>query len=84
MEHIQVYDIAIVPLIIALVAVFIQLGLPKKLAPTIALLLGIAVGVLYVAPADPKQGVIIGLALGIAAVGLHSGTKNTLDKEKQE
>lgn len=81
MENLTIYDIAVAPLIIAIVAFATEMGLPKKYAPSLSLALGVAAGVIYVAPNDPKQGVVIGLALGIAAVGLHSGTKNSVKKD---
>jgi L-cystine uptake protein TcyP (sodium:dicarboxylate symporter family) len=76
----QIYGLALVPLLIAVVAVFTKLGLPKKFAPVVSNVLGIVVGIVYLAPGDIKQGIIIGLALGLSSVGLYSGTKNTIGK----
>jgi len=76
----QVYGLALIPLLIAIIAVFTNLGLPKKFAPVVSVVLGIVVGIIYLAPGDIKQGVIIGLALGLSSVGLYSGTKNTMKK----
>ena len=73
----QVYDIAIVPLIVGMVALATGLGLPKKFAPVVAVALGVAVGIFYVAPGDVLQGVLAGTALGLSSVGLYSGAKNT-------
>lgn len=78
----NVYDIAIVPLIIGLISVLTALGLPKKFAPIAAITFGVVAGVTYVAPADVAQGAIVGVALGLAAVGLYSGTKNTVKSEE--
>lgn len=75
-----VYDIGLLPLIIGLVAVATTLGLPKKLAPVLALVLGILSGVVYLAPDNAAQGVLVGIALGLASVGLYSGTKNVTGK----
>lgn len=70
------YDIAIIPLIIALVALIVRLGFPKKYAPVIALALGIAAGFVYLAPGEPKKAVLYGIVAGLTAVGLYSGVKN--------
>ncbi|MFS1512511.1 hypothetical protein VQL36_08755 [Chengkuizengella sp. SCS-71B] len=45
----QVYDIAIVPIIVALVQLAKQLGLGAKLLPVFSLALGVATGIFYVA-----------------------------------
>jgi len=81
---IQIYDIAIVPLIVGIIAVATGIGMPKKFAPILAVLFGVLIGLFYVAPDDPAQGVLVGVALGLAAVGLHSGAKNTLENKKDE
>lgn len=70
------YGIAIIPLIIALVALIVRLGFPKKYAPLPALALGIAAGFVYLAPGEPKKAVLYGIVAGLAAVGLYSGVKN--------
>jgi hypothetical protein len=75
---ITVYDVALVPLIMALVGLLRQVGLPTRWAPLAAVVFGVAAGVVYVAPDDPAQGVLVGLALGLSAVGLYSGVKNTV------
>ena len=76
----QVYGLALAPLLIAVMAVLTMLGLPKRFVPVISVALGIVVGIIYLAPGDIKQGVIIGIALGVSSVGLYSGTKNTMGK----
>jgi hypothetical protein len=84
MENLQVYDVTILPIIVAIVAAIVKAGLPKKWAPAVSVVIGIAAGIFYIAPHDPKQGVMIGIALGLAAVGLHSGTKNVVESTKKE
>lgn len=79
MEY-TVFDIAVVPVIVALVALFTGAGLPKRFAPIVAVVLGIAAGLIYVAPGDVAQGVFVGLTMGLAASGLYSGTKNVVNK----
>ncbi|MBE3590374.1 MAG: hypothetical protein IMW98_06080 [Firmicutes bacterium] len=68
---------AIVPAIMFIVWAAVQAGLPRKLAPTLALALGVVLGVWFT-PGNLGQGVIFGILSGAAAVGFHSGTKNTI------
>ena len=75
----HVYDIAIVPLIMGVVELIKMLGLPKKFAALASAILGIIVGIVYVSPGDVAQGILVGLSLGLAASGLYSGAKNTLE-----
>lgn len=74
------YDIAVVPVIIGAVEVMKKTGLPARLAPFAALVLGIAAGTLFVTPDDLPKGAFVGVAMGLAASGLWSGTKNTIGK----
>jgi hypothetical protein len=74
------YDVALVPLIIGLVAVIVPKKFKKQAAPVVSLALGIAAGILYLAPGDIKQGILVGIALGLTATGLYSGTKNIIGK----
>lgn len=76
----QIYGLALIPLLVAVIAVLTNLGLPKQFAPVVSVVLGIVVGIVYLAPGDIKQGIMIGLALGLSSVGLYSGTKNTIGK----
>lgn len=75
----QVYDIALIPLIVFLVAVFVPDNHKKRYAPAASIFLGVVAGFVYLAPGDPKEAVILGLALGMAAVASHSGTKNFIE-----
>ncbi|HLR79422.1 MAG TPA: hypothetical protein VK119_02420 [Bacillota bacterium] len=77
---IEVYDVALIPLIVGLVELLKGFGLPKKWLPIVSILFGITAGVLYVHPDDLKGAIIVGLMLGMAASGLYSGTKNTIEK----
>ncbi len=76
----QVYDVALIPIIIGLVEILKGIGLPKKLMPFISVILGLAAGIFYVYPLDLKGGIIVGLMLGLSASGLYSGAKNTIEK----
>jgi len=76
----QIYGLALVPLLIAVMAVLTMVGLPKRFVPVISVILGVVIGIIYLSPGDIKQGVIIGIALGVSSVGLYSGAKNTIGK----
>lgn len=73
----EIYDIAIVPLIVGLVELVKKLGLPSKFCPVVSVILGIIIGLVYISPDDVAKGVLVGASLGLSAVGLYSGTKNT-------
>lgn len=79
---IEVYGVALIPLIIGLVELFKWFGLPKKLLPLFSLALGITAGIIYVNPGDIKGGILVGLMMGLSASGLYSGTKNTFEKNR--
>ena len=79
----EIYEIPIVPLIIGLVELLKSLGLPNKLSALAAALLGVVIGVFFVAPKDIPRGIITGLSLGLAASGLYSTTKNTVEGVKE-
>lgn len=80
----EAYDVALIPIITGLVGVFTQLGLRKKIAPIVSLVLGLLIGIFYVYPGDIKGGILVGLMLGLSATGLYSGVKNTKELAKGE
>ena len=67
-----------VGLIMGLIQVFKQLGLPRKLAPVAAIALGLAfsLGFHLYGHHEVYESIIIGLAMGLTSVGAYSGTKN--------
>lgn len=79
----EVYQVAIVPLIVGVVELLKGLGLPNKFSAPVASLLGIFAGVFYLYPMDIPKGIIVGLSLGLSASGLYSGTKNTVEGVKE-
>lgn len=74
-----IYDVAIIPLIVGIVELLKEIGLHSKFAAVVSVLIGIAIGVVYISPDDVKRGILVGLALGLAASGLYSGTKSTVE-----
>ena len=76
---VTLYQVMIVPLIIGLVEVVKRLEVvPDKYMPIIALCLGLGGGALLYS-GDWVQAVVVGLALGLSAVGLYSGAKNVTE-----
>jgi len=79
----EIYDVVLIPLIMGLVELFKRAGVSKKILPFIALVIGIAIGVVYVTDFDYKQGILVGAMLGLSASGLYSSTKNTIEKQEE-
>lgn len=79
----DIYGVFIVPLIIGLVEIVKRAGLPSKWSPVFAVVLGLLAGMLLLFPEDIRQGVVVGLALGLSATGLYSGTKNIHEEVKK-
>jgi L-cystine uptake protein TcyP (sodium:dicarboxylate symporter family) len=79
----ELYDVVIIPLIVGIVEMFKRAGVSKKILPFIAVILGIAIGVVYVTDFDWKQGVLVGAMLGLSASGLYSSSKNTFEKSDE-
>ena len=46
------------------------------------MILGIGIGIALFAAGDLKAGIIQGIYIGLSAVGLYSGTKNTIEGMK--
>lgn len=74
----EIYNVAVVPLIIGTVQLLKRYGLPAKYSPFVAIFFGLAVSFLYIT-SDIKEGIIIGLMLGLSASGLYSGGKNLME-----
>ncbi len=55
------------------------LGMPKKVSPIAAVLLGVlaSLGYTYYADTVLWETVLVGVGVGLTAVGLYSGVKNT-------
>jgi len=71
----EVYNVAIIPLILGLVELFKRAGISTRWSPFIAVVLGVLAGIFYIST-DIKEGIIIGLMLGLSASGLYSGAKS--------
>lgn len=81
---IEVYEIALMPIIVGLVEVIKQFNIPSKYVPIVALVLGIIFGIVFVSDGDILQGVLVGISMGLGAVGLYSGVTNFVEKKDQD
>lgn len=78
--------ISAVVVIIGLIQVFkAVLGLDQKFAPVVAVVLGLmaSFGLSYYGETKVFEAIVMGLAVGLSAVGLYSGTKNTIQNFKK-
>ena len=66
-------SVALIPVITALVQIAKQTGMPRRYSPLLAIGLGVAAGIVYVAPGDIPTGVLVGLVMGMSAVGVYEG-----------
>lgn len=69
--------VAIVPVILGLVQVAKQVGLPSKFAPLVSIALG--VGLVALTGASWQADIVQGIIAGLAASGLWSGSKSTFE-----
>lgn len=75
------YDIALIPLIVAVVEIVKQTtNIPGRWVPLLTLVLGEIAAFVYVAPGDPKYAILAGLVMTFSAMGLWSGTKNVIGR----
>ncbi len=72
--------IAIIPLLIGILEVLKKVGLKEKYVPVASVLLGIVIGIGLFGNGDIRAGLVQGIFIGLSAVGLYSGTKNSLEK----
>lgn len=72
--NIEIYDVALIPATMGLVEVAKSAGLPSKYAPIVSLCIGMALGI-GTSLDNIGKGVIVGVAIGLSASGLYSGTK---------
>ena len=79
LNAILLYGIPVLALIIGLVKVAREMGLPSKFAPAASLGLGIVGGiaVAYQNGMEPVGGIVIGIALGLMACGIYDQGKYT-------
>jgi hypothetical protein len=78
----ELYGVAVVPFIMAIVEGVKRAGFPAKWSPVLSVGLGIGGGLL-IHPGDVAQGVVIGIVLGLTASGLYSGAKNVKESVQE-
>ena len=71
------YGVPVVGLVMALVRLAREVGLPTKYAPALALLLGVigGIAIAYEGGMPYVQGAVIGLVIGAAASGFYDNAK---------
>jgi hypothetical protein len=71
------YGVPVVGLVMALVKIAREVGLPTKFAPALAILLGLAggMGIAYQNGNDLVAGAVIGLVIGASAAGFYDAAK---------
>lgn len=79
----EVYGVALLPIIIGLLEVVKLFKVPSKWVPVISLVIGILLGIFFIAPGEPMKGILLGINLGLAAVGLHSGVRCAVKNTKK-
>ncbi|WP_338451841.1 hypothetical protein R4Z09_08220 [Niallia oryzisoli] len=67
-------NLVVIPLIIGMVEIIKKAGLPVRFAPIVAVAIGLFFGIFYLDTL--KEGIIVGLMVGLSASGLYSGSKN--------
>lgn len=82
----EVYGVLLLPIIVGLVQIVKQLNIPNKYMPLISIGIAEAISLLFVmnGDADYRKAILIGLQMGLAAVGLHSGIKNLVPLKKKK
>ncbi|MFH1778019.1 MAG: hypothetical protein ABH952_10735 [Candidatus Omnitrophota bacterium] len=74
----EMAGIIISTVIIGLVNAVKQTGISPRTLPFFAIVFGVLISVIGFDFNDIKKEIVIGIWLGLGAVGLHSGLKNTL------
>lgn len=80
----EVYNVFIIPLILGIVELFKISGMKAKYSPIVAVVFGIVIGVVYLTNYDWKQGILVGIMLGLSATGLYSGGKNVMKRDEEK
>jgi hypothetical protein len=76
----SIYGVALLPVVIGLLEIVKMFKVPTKYIPLISLAIGILMGIFFIAPGEYPKAILLGVQLGLAAVGLHSGVKHTIEK----
>lgn len=77
-------ETAAVPIVVGLVSIIKQSGIPHKFAPILSLLLGVGVSYLIHPLVDVRALLLEGITFGLSASGLYSGVKVLVNPETRE
>ncbi len=80
MEYI---DLVLIPILIGILEAIKRAGFNSKFIPLLSIALGIPIGIIY-SGFELREGVLAGIYIGLAAVGLYSGTKSVMTGIKQK
>lgn len=77
-------SISAVAIIIGVIEALKKFNLDPKMAPVVAIILGLAVsfGLSYYGETKAFEAIVTGLAIGLSSVGLYSGSKNMTERYK--
>ncbi len=82
MDQLTIYGVALVPVLVGLAELLKRSGVPSRLIPASAMLMGYFFAFYYLAPGDIKRALLLGTVLGLSSIGLFSGAKNTIMSRK--
>lgn len=72
---IEYIEVVLVPLLIGVLEALKRAGFNSKFIPLVSIGLGLGLGLVF-SEGGPKQGLLVGLMIGLSAVGLYSGVKS--------
>ena len=75
--------IALIPIVTIIVDMIKKAGMPSKFAPLASLIIGVFFGVLFESNGDYKNGIIVGIIMGMSASGLYSNGKEVTKSVKE-
>ncbi|MBS3943469.1 MAG: hypothetical protein KGZ32_04365 [Dethiobacter sp.] len=77
MDQLTVYGVALVPVLVGLNELLKRSGVPSRFIPVTSMVMSYFFAFYYLAPGDFKKALLFGTVLGLSAIGLFSGAKNT-------
>ena len=79
----EVYDIELIPLIIGLISLIKKTTLPKRYIPIFSIFIGILFSFIF-SSGNWQKDILVGVYLGLSAMGLYSGSKTILKSETEK
>lgn len=81
--ELTVHGVVLSAVVVGVVEIAKRTGLPDRFAPLASLVIGVGLALLYLGP-DWQTALLTGLALGLMASGLYSGTKAVLLGDEEQ